>query len=69
MNVWRHKAAWDHFSIHVVEEYKKDRYRNMTIEDVIEIELKIFNGKNVIHTAFIEFDKEEDALAFVLKFS
>jgi hypothetical protein len=37
-------------------------------DDVFNNELAKFNARNIVTTEFIEFNTEEDALAFVLKF-
>jgi hypothetical protein len=62
-------AWWCRFSNHVTEVYKSDIYRNKTIEYAIDDELGKYGAVNILSTPFIEFETEEDAIIFKLKWS
>jgi hypothetical protein len=59
---------WEHFLHHVTVIYTADeRYRNKTIDYALTDELGKHGVINILGTVYIEFDTEEDAVAFKLK--
>ena len=60
---------WNRFSNHVTEVYKSDGYRNKSIDYAIDDELGKHGAINILGTQFIEFETEEDAVIFKLKWS
>jgi hypothetical protein len=61
------KPGWNHFCNHVIEVYKSDRYRNKSIDYAMNDELGKHGAINVIGTKYIEFETEEDAVIFRLR--
>ena len=60
---------WNRFSNHVTEVYKSDYYRNKSIDYTINDELGKYGAINVLNAPYIEFEAEEDAVVFKLKWS
>ena len=60
---------WNRFSNHVTEVYKSDYYRNKSIDYAIDDELGRYGAINVLNAPYIEFEAEEDAVVFKLKWS
>ena len=57
-------TSWDNFINHISE-----KYSSWPSSIDIDTELKAYHAKNVFGTTFIEFETEEDATAFILKWS
>lgn len=60
---------WHGFSNHVTAVYQSDNYRNKSIDYAINDELGKYGAINIIGTQYIEFETEEDAVIFKLKWS
>ena len=58
--------VWVNFCTYVREKY---HIHSLPIYDELCAELKAYSATNDVDTLYIEFEKEEDATAFILQFS
>jgi len=60
--------AFGNFTDHVRDVFQSsERYRNKTLQDALDDELNAVGAKNIRMSVYIEFETEEDATMFKLK--
>lgn len=63
LDLAKHESVWDNFVTYL------ESCKVKWVKSVVDVGLVPFNGRDVPNTSLIEFETEEDAVAFVLRLS